>query len=272
MTLEIILFCRQYTTHSSQTMKNIGAILWILVGMSPFASAQTTKQTTQVGQTWLAYMNQTRLTNKLGVWTDIHLRTKEEVVSGLSLAIFRVGGMYYLADNTKFTVGYAFVNHFPAENHQNISQPEHRPWQQIQWQTKYTQLRTTQWIRLEERFRRKIKNDNELAEGYAFNYRVRYNIQLLVPLSKRGTASKTLAWVVNDEVHVNFGNEITYNYFDQNRFFTGIAYHLNDHDNVQVGYMNVFQQLAAGNRYRSTHALRIFYFHNLDLRRKEGDD
>jgi hypothetical protein len=31
--------------------------------------------------------------------------------------------------------------------------------------------------------------------------------------------------------------------------------------------MNLFQQLAAGNRYRSIHAGRIFYFHNLDLRK-----
>ena len=31
--------------------------------------------------------------------------------------------------------------------------------------------------------------------------------------------------------------------------------------------MNLFQQLAAGNRYRSNHVARLFYFHNLDLRK-----
>ncbi len=233
------------------------------------AQTATAKQTNHVGQLWLGYMNQTRWTNKFGTWTDIHLRTKENVISGLSQAIFRVGGTYYLADNTKFTLGYAFVNHFPAHNHKNISQPEHRLWQQMQWHTRYAKLRTMQWVRLEERFRRKIKNDDELAEGYAFNYRLRYNFMLAYPLSKKGFEPNTLSLVVNDEIHVNFGKEIVYNYFDQNRFFIGLAYQVNVHDNLQFGYMNLFQQLATGNRYRSLHTLRVFYFHNLDLRRKK---
>jgi hypothetical protein len=35
-----------------------------------------------------------------------------------------------------------------------------------------------------------------------------------------------------------------------------------------VGYMNLFQQLGAGNKYRSINAIRLFYFQNLDLRKK----
>jgi hypothetical protein len=79
----------------------------------------------------------------------------------------------------------------------------------------------------------------------------------------------TFSFVLSDEVFVNAGKEIVYNSFDQNRFFAGFAYYLNDHDNLQFGYMNVFQQLPSGNRYRSNHVARIFYFHNLDLRKKK---
>ena len=125
-----------------------------------------------------------------------------------------------------------------------------------------------QWVRLEERFRHKIKNNDELEDGYNFNYRMRYNFFLTAPLAQRPFLAKTLSLVLNDEVLVNFGKEIVYNYLDQNRFFAGFAYHTNSHDNIQFGYMNVFQQLAAGNRYRAIHAARIFYFHNLDLRKK----
>ena len=125
-----------------------------------------------------------------------------------------------------------------------------------------------QWFRLEERFRRKILNDDELAEGYGFNFRFRYNFFAQFPLSKRKFQPNTLSFVVNDEVHINFGEQIVYNYFDQNRFFLGFHYHVNKHDNLQFGYMNIFQQLAAGNQYRSVHVARVFYFHNLDLRKK----
>ncbi len=129
-----------------------------------------------------------------------------------------------------------------------------------------------QWIRLEERFRRKILNENELADGYNFNWKLRYNIWYDVPFTKKGILPKSFSFVVNDEVHINFGKEIVYNYFDQNRFFAGFKYQINAHDNLQVGYMNVFQQLAAGNKYKNLNALRIFFFQNLDLRKKVKHD
>ena len=237
-------------------------LLWLLS-----AGAQD-KQQQQVAQTWVGYLNQTRFTNRWGLWLDAHLRTKEDLVSDLSQGILRTGLTYYLSDATKLTAGYAYVNHFPAEGHKDISQPEHRPWQQVQWHTRYAKTRTMQWLRLEERFRRKVLNDSTLGEGHRFNFRLRYNFLFQVPLTPGDLKANSLSLVVNDEVHVNFGKEIVYNYFDQNRFFVGFNYNLNAHDNLQVGYMNLFQQLPAGNRYRTIHAARLFYFHNLDLRKK----
>ena len=229
------------------------------------SSAQS-KQRQSANQIWLGYFNQTRFNNKWGLWADVHLRTKEDFVSDLSQGILRLGLTYYLTDDLKLTAGYAYVNHFPAENHKNISQPEHRPWQQLQWHTRYPKLRLMQWFRLEERYRRKILNDDKLDGGYNFNFRARYNFFSQFPLSKKSFQPGTFSFVVNDEVHINFGKQIINNYFDQNRFFVGFAYHVNKHDNLQFGYMNLFQQLAAGNRYRSNHVARLFYFHNLDLR------
>ena len=125
-----------------------------------------------------------------------------------------------------------------------------------------------QWIRLEEKFRRKIKDAYTLADGSTFNYKLRYNLFSLFPLSKKRFQPGTFSWVVNDEVHINFGKEIVNNYFDQNRFFTGLQYHVNAHDSFQFGYQYVFQQLSAGNAYKNSHVARLFYFHNPDLRKK----
>jgi hypothetical protein len=60
-------------------------------------------------------------TNKWGTWTDIHLRTKEDFVSDLSQSILRFGLTYYLNDDTKLTAGYAYVSHYPAEGHKNVT-------------------------------------------------------------------------------------------------------------------------------------------------------
>lgn len=241
----------------------------LLVFYGQLAGAQT-KSTTHVQQVWLGYFNQTRFSNKWGMWLDLHLRTKEDFFTNFSQAIARGGLTYYLNNDTKLTAGYAYISHFPADNHKNISMPEHRPWQQIQWHTRFERMRLMQWFRLEERYRRKILNDNELADGYNFNFRVRYNIMAQFALGKNRFKPNSFAFVLNDEAHVNFGKEIVYNYFDQNRFFAGFNYFVSPHDNIQIGYMNLFQQLASGNRYRSIHTARIFFFHNIDLRKNRS--
>jgi hypothetical protein len=245
--------------------KNVLYFLFTTLTLPVFAQ---TKQTASEQQVWLGYFNQTRVSNRFGIWTDLHYRTKEDFFSNSSQAIARFGIMYYLNDITKITAGYAYVNHFPADAHKNISQPEHRPWQQLQWHSKYGKKRVMQWLRLEERYRKNILNDSTLADGYAFNFRARYNFFIQVPLSSQGIAPNTFSFIANDEIHINFGKQVVNNYFDQNRFFIGFGYHTNATDHLQVGYMNLFQQLPAGNKYRSLHTARIFYFHNLDLRRK----
>jgi len=247
-------------------MRKFTITILFLVLFTKFSISQVSKETQNIKQVWVGYLNQTRFSNHWGSWLDLHLRTKEDFTKNFSQAVFRLGLTYYFTDNTSFTAGYAYMNHFPADNHKYISQPEHRPWQQIVWIKQYPRIKTTQRFRLEERFKRKIATESQLADGYGFNYRLRYNFLMNIPLGKRPFAPNTLAFVINDEVHVNFGKEIIYNYFDQNRFFLGFAFQVNKHDNLQFGYMNVFQQLDAGNKYKSIHALRIFYFHNLDLR------
>ena len=231
------------------------------------ASAQT-KSTAHLNQVWSSYANQTRFSGRWGMWFDLQLRTGENFVHNFSTAIIRPGIIYYFSDNTRFTAGYAYVNHFAVDN-QGISVPEHRPWLQLAWMTRYTKIRTSQWVRLEDRFRRKLAaNGSELAPGYTQNYRFRYNLAVSVPLNSKSFQPKGWAFVVSDEVFINFGKEIVYNYFDQNRFFTGFYYQVNKTGNLQFGYLNVFSQTAAGNRFRSIHALRIGYIHSLDLRKQ----
>ena len=232
------------------------------------AFGQVLKSTTHLQQVWLGYFNQTRVTDKFGFWVDLQLRTKEDFFDNLSVSLNRFGLTYYLTDNTKLTAGYAYVVAYPEDN-RKVSIPEHRPWQQVQWNTKYGKKRMMQWIRLDERYRRRLVNDSTLADAYSFNYKLRYNLFYDIPLSRKGIVPKALSFVINDEVHINFGRQIVLNTFDQNRFYLGFKYQLSEHSNLQLGYMNVFQQLAAGNRYRSVNAARLFFFKNLDLRKKK---
>lgn len=240
--------------------------LIVLLFVSMNLVAQTARQTTDEEQIWMAYFNQTRLSDKWGLWGDFHFRTTHNFVNEASKGLVRLGATYYINDDLKFTNGYAFINHFPEEGHANISQPEHRIWHQIQVHNKYGKVRTMQWLRLEERFRRKIKNDNELAEGFRFDERIRYNFLLNVPLSKKGIAPKTISALFNNELHINLSHNNIYNVFEQNRLFVGLAYNFDSQSSLQLGFMNIYQQLSAGDKFKNINAIRIFFTQNLDLR------
>jgi len=225
------------------------------------------KTVTNEEQIWLGFFNQTRVTNKWGFWLDAHLRLKDDFVGELSQFIIRAGPTYYLADDIRLTAAYAYIHHFPAEGHKDIAQPEHRPWQQVQWFMRGQKARLMQWVRLEERFRRKILSDSELADGYNFNWRIRYNFAFFIPITKKRFEPGGLQFLLNDELMINFGENITYNVFDQNRLFAGLVYQVNSHAQLHAGYMNLYQQLASGDSFRNQHTIRVFYFHNFDLRK-----
>ena len=247
--MKIIIFCCTFMVFTTSNVK-----------------AQTTKNIDHINQLWFGYVNQIRVSNKWELWTDVNLRTKRKFVNNFSVGIARLGITYYISPTIKLRAGFAWIDYFPGDNHKNITQPEHRPWQQIQWQTKYGKNTMVQSLGLEERFRRKILNDDELARGYNFNYRVRYNLRFEIPLDKKEKTPGNLSLVAYDEIDINAGKEIVNNYFDQNRLYAGLKFRTGASTNVQLGYLNIFQQQSAGNQYKSVQLIRLFFYQNIDLR------
>ena len=66
-----------------------------------------TKQKNIYQQIWMGYFKQTCFNDRWGIWTDLHLRTKDDFVNNLSTGIIRLGLTYYLQDDLKLTAGYA---------------------------------------------------------------------------------------------------------------------------------------------------------------------
>lgn len=240
------------------------SIILILSCINVQAQAPS-KQINEQGQVWLAYFNQTRLSEKFSLWLDVHAR-RADLLDRWSTTIVRPGITYHLPHHINFTAGYAYVSHFPVPGLETV-RPEHRPWQQISWTHRARKIQTLQWLRFEQRFNRKTAND-ALLEGYNFNYRLRDLFTLLLPLKGEYIEPKTPFFILNDEVHINAGKQIIYNYFDQNRFFLGFGYQFTRTLNAQLGYMNLFGQLPSGNHFNNNHTIRLFFFNNIDLRRK----
>ncbi|MFZ9661230.1 MAG: DUF2490 domain-containing protein, partial [Chitinophagaceae bacterium] len=219
-------------------------------------------------QIWGGFTEQVRLSDKWLIWADGDLRTKEQFVNNLFQLLLRPGLTYLVKPELRFTAGYTFVNHYPIDNHQFISQPENRYWLQFQWLPHFNTLKLSQRLRFEKRFRRNIQDNYNLAPGYYSNSRLRYQIQAQYPLSKRKYQSGTFSLLAFDELMVNVGKKTVLNYFDQNRFFIGLAYHFNENNNLQFGYLNVFQQFPNGYKLVETNAIKLTFNQIIDLRKK----
>jgi hypothetical protein len=244
----------------------IGGALVLAIFFSNSVLAQKTINEDE--QSWFAIINTTRLSNRWGIWFDAHMRLKDDFVQKPSLAIVRGGPTYFVNNDLRLTAAYAFINVFPESAHPEISRPEHRLWQQVQWLSHIQKARWMQWVRLEQRFRRNLSDQGLLDEGYQFNWRMRFNGLLTVPLGKDAFRPGGLQAIVNNELMVNFGKNIRFNYFDQNRFFVGLGLQTAPASQLQLGYLNVFVQSPAGDRFTNIHALRMFYTHNFDFRKK----
>lgn len=250
----------------SYRSRNLLFLPILLVLASLNVSAQT-KQIQSIQQSWFSIQDQSRLTSKWGIWNDLQIKTKDNYTNNFSSSEFSLGAIYVLPKNLKLVGAYTYVTNYPSEA-RTINVYEHRPWQMIQMNTNLHAAKWMQWLRLEERFKSKTIDNNTIGDGYDFSYRIRYNVFTQLALGKHKFAPGTFSLAFGNEIFINFGEHILYNTFDQNRIFMGTFYHVNKHDNLQIGYSKVYQQLASGNKYKSLDVFKVTYLSNLDFTRK----
>ena len=215
-------------------------------------------------QAWFGYFNQTRFTERSGLWVDLQPRLNDGV-SEMAVIIARLGYTYFVADQLRVTAGYGYITHFALDD-EMPDVPEHRPWQQIQWFDKKKGVSLAQYFRVEERLVRQV-SEGELSDDYRFTWRFRYNFFIGFPLKGPAIEPKTPFLFLNDELLISAGKNVVNNYFDQNRLFSGMGYQFTAGLNAQLGYLFVFQQLPPGNAYIHVNGIRLSVFHNLDLRK-----
>ena len=127
-------------------------------------------------------------------------------------------------------------------------------------------INIVQRLRNEERWQQKIADD-KFTGDYKFTNRVRYLLSASIPFSKKKGYPSL---VVSDELCIQFGKEVVYNTFDQNRLFIGIKQKLTKDFSFDLGYMQVKQQKASGYQYDLNNTLRCFLYYTPDLRKKNA--
>lgn len=232
-------------------------VVWTAIGQG------TAKTIIHSDQAWLGLFFQAKVSKRWGAWLDLHQRTTDDFVDRLNFSFIRPGLVYYLNKDVRLIGGYGYAWFYKRP--QDLGGlHEHRIWQQIWWRQEYSWFGSVQWIRLEQRFVQKLENGEPISD-YRYNWRIRYNYSMSIPLNSKKIQPRTWSIALQDELFINFGSQIVYNYFDQNRLFAGLGYQFSQHLGASLGYAYIFQQTARGNVFQSVNCIRLFVNYNLDL-------
>ncbi|WP_310560588.1 DUF2490 domain-containing protein [Flavobacterium sp.] len=236
---------------------NLFKLLFIVFPFVLLAQTVKEKDVNHQLQTWVSLNGVTKFSAHWAIVADVHLRANDFFQDN-NFFLLR-GGISYIPNATfSFTGGYAHLWLAPKNTEWNTFADENRVYQQVQMNSKSGKVNIVNRIRNEQRWQEIIINDQGSGKN-KFSNRVRYLISTTIPIFKKKTAPLL---VVSDELLIQFGKDIVYNTFDQNRFFVGIKQAINPKLSFDFGYMNVYQQKSNGYQYDMDHTLRLFFYLN----------
>lgn len=243
-------------------------LVWIALGLAGFSSpASGQKKVTNQSLYWVRYFGKYKLSdtwalnlevedrrffknNRQSNWFLPRVALERNLGKGWAAG---AGFTYYLASN-------------PGDPDQEtaVTSPELRPHQYLTSSQSVGKLGISHRFQFEERW---IHNSNstELTSGYHYQGRARYRFQLKYPLVKKETATGSLSAIAFDEILLNVGHNIVANTFDQNRIYFALNYGISNAFQVELGYLNWFQEKSSGDQYLHRDIARLTIYHNLKL-------
>ncbi|HEY0744730.1 MAG TPA: DUF2490 domain-containing protein [Chryseosolibacter sp.] len=248
------------------------AVVVLLLFCASFSFAQSNARvTTENFNSWFMYFGNHKFSEKLGWHAEVQLR-RNDFVSNPQQLLVRTGVDFYTKNNLRWTVGYAFIQTHPYGDFAVPNDfPEHRIWQQLLVSQALGKVRLSHRYRLEQRLLGNASTGK--FEDGRYENRFRYMAKATFNLTQ---SEKPMFLAVYDEIFVNFGEEVGYNLFDQNRLYVALGFTLSSDLKLEVGYLNQ-RVLLRGldnsgvmprNRVENNHTLQIGLFSSIPFFRR----
>ena len=87
----------------------------------------------------------------------------------------------------------------------------------------------------------------------------------IFPIIKEKENGNNLYGILGNELMINAGNIIKYNYFDQDRLYACINYEINKKIALQLQYMHIWQQASNGLTLNSNEVIRFNIYHTISI-------
>ena len=187
-----------------------------------------------VEEVWFQYYNNSKITDKWGVSSDVGYLLKEGRFYDLSQYFMRSGASYTFNPMFKITLGGAY---FKTHFHGVGKAEEFRPHQQLNTKHKIGKIGFGNRVRIEQRFINIAADAGEPAES-TFNFRFRYRFMFDFPLINLSHSNKErkLSFVVGDEILFSAGKGEFFDFSVQNRFLVGPVVKFNKQNKLFVYY------------------------------------
>jgi hypothetical protein len=244
-------------------------LFFTLFFLKVFAFGQTTdnqKQISHYSQTWVSVNSTIRFTDHWGLMADFHARN-DDFFKEDYFYLLRLGAATWINGKYPIAYGYAHLWLAPEAGNKTWSD-ENRIYQQ--WSATHGEgvVAVLHRIRTEQRWKDIIVDDQKTGDKQ-FSFRLRYLASFDAKIFKN---KKLPSLVLSDEILVQFGKDIVFNTFDQNRLFIGLKFKIKPSLSCDIGYMKVLQQKSTGSKYDSSDIFRWFFYYTPDFRKKGAED
>ena len=243
-------------------------LLFVLLSVSFQKSfSQVKRQYGNHFNSWLVYSGDHKISSRWGVHLETQWR-RSDFVSDPQQLLIRTGLNYHISKEVFASVGYAFVETYPyGEFPSAVTYPEHRIWEQIQLKSQLGKMEWSSRFRLEQRYSQLPVKVNEISRvGPAvYTNRIRLFNRFTLPFKGRIVEDHSVYASLYNEIFVNFGKNVGYNIFDQNRIFLGVGYKLPKAGRLEVGYLNQLVMKGDGIKIENNHTFQIALYSTLDF-------
>ena len=220
---------------------------------------------------WIMYFGEIRIHEKVGIHLEAQWR-RSGPLKNPQQVLLRTGVNFHLQPAIMLTGGYCFVHTSPYGAFPSPAPfPEHRFWEQLQLKNTFGKVEWTGRLRIEQRFSQLPVGDletNVFEPGDAvYTNRFRLMNRVTLPLKGKEILDYTPYLTLYDEIFINSGRSVEYNFLDQNRAYLAIGYKLPKVGRLELGYLEQTIFKPDGIRIERNHTLQLAIVSGIDLRK-----
>lgn len=216
---------------------------------------------------WLTISGDVRLSRRWYLDYDPSLR-RSGPADEMQQLLLRFGLRYQPTSAVRLTGGYAFVETWPyGKLPATYRFPEHRMWEQLQLNQSIGRVALNHRYRLEQRWLGRVSPEDgeERVQNWVRTNRFRYRIQGTLPLQGKTLDNGEFYLTANDEVFLNWGANVQYNVFDQNRIVLAVGRRFTDKLRLEVGYLDQLIEKSNGRQLERNHTLLLSVYPSVSL-------